>query len=46
MYAIRSYYASVIEENLQLTRKGGTFNIFGGPPAGHKISDYYGINVS
>ncbi len=29
---------SVIEENLQLTGKGGTFNIFGGPPAGHTIS--------
>jgi threonine dehydrogenase-like Zn-dependent dehydrogenase len=29
---------SVIEANLQLTRKGGTFNIFGGPPAGHTIS--------
>ncbi|MDM8536812.1 zinc-dependent dehydrogenase [Desulfobacterales bacterium HSG17] len=28
----------VIEENLQLTRNGGTFNIFGGPPAGQKIS--------
>nr|WP_319392118.1 zinc-dependent dehydrogenase [uncultured Desulfobacter sp.] len=29
---------SVIEANLQLTRKGGTFNIFGGPPAGQTIS--------
>ena len=29
---------SVIEENLFLTRNGGTFNIFGGPPAGQKIS--------
>jgi threonine dehydrogenase-like Zn-dependent dehydrogenase len=29
---------SVIEENLMLTRNGGTFNIFGGPPAGQKIS--------
>ena len=29
---------SVIEENLQLTRNGGTFNIFGGPSAGQKIS--------
>lgn len=29
---------SVIEENLKLTRNGGTFNIFGGPPAGQMIS--------
>ncbi len=29
---------SVIEEHLTLTRKGGTFNIFGGPPAGQMIS--------
>lgn len=29
---------SVIERNLKLTRKGGTFNIFGGPPAGQAIS--------
>lgn len=28
----------VIEEHLKLTRKGGTFNIFGGPPAGQLIS--------
>jgi threonine dehydrogenase-like Zn-dependent dehydrogenase len=28
----------VIEENLKLTRNGGTFNIFGGPPAGQMIS--------
>ncbi len=28
----------VIEENLKRTRKGGTFNIFGGPPAGRMIS--------
>ncbi len=28
----------VIEENLKLTAKGGTFNIFGGPPAGQTIS--------
>lgn len=28
----------VIEDNLKLTRKGGTFNIFGGPPAGQTIS--------
>ena len=28
----------VIEEHLKLTRKGGTFNIFGGPPAGQMIS--------
>lgn len=43
---------SVIEENLQLTRKGGTFNIFGGPPAGHTISvdprwlHYFEINLT
>lgn len=29
---------AVIEQNLKLTRKGGTFNIFGGPPAGQTIS--------
>lgn len=29
---------SVVEENLKLTAKGGTFNIFGGPPAGQNIS--------
>ncbi len=29
---------SVIEKNLMLTRNGGTFNIFGGPPAGQSIS--------
>lgn len=28
----------VIEEHLKLTRNGGTFNIFGGPPAGQTIS--------
>jgi threonine dehydrogenase-like Zn-dependent dehydrogenase len=28
----------VVEANLKLTRKGGTFNIFGGPPAGEMIS--------
>ncbi|WP_373501413.1 zinc-dependent dehydrogenase [Desulfococcus sp.] len=28
----------VIEQNLKLTRNGGTFNIFGGPPAGQTIS--------
>ncbi|QTA84585.1 zinc-dependent dehydrogenase [Desulfonema magnum] len=28
----------VIEDNLKLTRNGGTFNIFGGPPAGQMIS--------
>jgi threonine dehydrogenase-like Zn-dependent dehydrogenase len=28
----------VIEENLKLTRNGGTFNIFGGPAAGQTIS--------
>jgi L-iditol 2-dehydrogenase len=28
----------VIEEHLKLTRNGGTFNIFGGPPAGQMIS--------
>lgn len=28
----------VIEESLALLRNGGTFNIFGGPPAGHLIS--------
>jgi threonine dehydrogenase-like Zn-dependent dehydrogenase len=28
----------VIEENLKLTRNGGTFNIFGGPPAGQTIA--------
>jgi threonine dehydrogenase-like Zn-dependent dehydrogenase len=28
----------VMEEHLQLTRNGGTFNIFGGPPAGQMIS--------
>ncbi len=28
----------VIEENLKLTRNGGTFNIFGGPAAGQMIS--------
>lgn len=28
----------VIEESLTLTRNGGTFNIFGGPPAGQPIS--------
>lgn len=29
---------SVIAENLKLTRNGGTFNIFGGPPAGQTIA--------
>ena len=29
---------AVIEEHLQLTKNGGTFNIFGGPPAGQMIS--------
>lgn len=29
---------AVIEENLMLTRKGGTFNVFGGPAAGQTIS--------
>ena len=29
---------SVIEAHLPLTRNGGTFNVFGGPPAGQKIS--------
>ncbi|BBO82820.1 alcohol dehydrogenase [Desulfosarcina ovata subsp. sediminis] len=28
----------VVEANLKLTRKGGTFNVFGGPPAGEAIS--------
>ena len=28
----------VVEANLKLTRKGGTFNIFGGPPAGETIN--------
>ncbi len=28
----------VIEDHLKLTRNGGTFNIFGGPPAGQMIS--------
>jgi threonine dehydrogenase-like Zn-dependent dehydrogenase len=43
---------SVIEANLQLTRKGGTFNIFGGPPAGQTISvdprwlHYFEINLT
>ncbi|CEO90295.1 zinc-dependent dehydrogenase [Syntrophaceticus schinkii] len=27
----------VIEDSLPLVKKGGVFNIFGGPPAGHKI---------
>ena len=29
---------AVIENHLKLTRNGGTFNIFGGPPAGQMIS--------
>ncbi|PLX86092.1 MAG: zinc-binding alcohol dehydrogenase [Desulfuromonas sp.] len=29
---------AVIEESLKLVRKGGTFNIFGGPPAGQPIT--------
>lgn len=28
----------VIENSLPLVKKGGVFNIFGGPPAGHRIS--------
>jgi threonine dehydrogenase-like Zn-dependent dehydrogenase len=28
----------VIEEHLKVTRNGGTFNVFGGPPAGQTIS--------
>jgi len=28
----------VIEDHLKLTRKGGAFNIFGGPPAGQSIA--------
>ena len=42
----------VIEENLTLTAKGGTFNIFGGPPAGQAITvdprwlHYFEINLT
>ncbi len=43
---------AVIEQSLKLVRKGGTVNIFGGPPAGQMISvdprwlHYYEINLT